>query len=189
MFKTIIFFLFATLSLANLVHANEDIHDHEFEEHASHVHGHAIAHISFDHAVLNIELSLSSIDVFGFEHRPKNDAQREKIAQSIATLEKSDNLFIFKINNTCEIDSVNVSSEIIGSDAEEHDHSDSSQEVTHSDVTANYVFKCPEKDLESIEYLLFDHFPTLDKIEAQFVSEDHQDLFYVTPDNRIQNLK
>ena len=193
----IIFFL--TLYLATIVNAEEDHHhhdeDHEFEEHASHVHGHATANATYESDVLNIELSFSSVDIFGFEHAPKNEKQHKKIAQSIAILEKANNLFQFKKNNACVIDTVDISSEIVESDAnahhehEEHGHDDENNEETHSDVTANYSFKCSENALESIEFIMFDHFPTLEKIEVQFISDKHQALFNALNNNRVQSIK
>ncbi len=72
--KTKIITFFVTIFLTNLVNADEDSHqhteDHEFEEHVSHVHGHATANVSYEHNILNINLSFSSVDVFGFEHDP-----------------------------------------------------------------------------------------------------------------------
>jgi len=186
-------------------HHDHDEEDHTFEEHTSHVHGHATAQISLDHGVLNINKSLSSIDVFGFEHAPKNDEQKNKISQAIKVMQKIENIFVFN-NNACELESVNIESEFKETDngahndhdahedhhdhenENEHGHEDEVEEDSHSDVVANYMFKCDHEGLESIEYVIFDHFPSLEEIEVQFISEDKQSLFHATPKDRIQNL-
>jgi len=190
-------------------HMHEDKHDdHEdedmFEEHSSHVHGHANAQISYARNVLNIKKTLSSIDVFGFEYAPKNDEQKNIISENVKLMEKAENLFSFK-NNACELESAHVESELIESDSgsddhedhHEHEHEDEhhhdahddeAEEESHSDVVANYIFKCDNKKLESIEYLIFDYFPSLEEIEVEYISEDHPALFNAPPSNRIQKL-
>ncbi len=199
MLKARVFIFFISLCLAIPVNAEEDHHHHdevhEFEEHASHVHGHANANVTYENNILKIDLSFSSVDIFGFEHAPKNDEQHKKIAKSIGILEKVDNLFQFKKNSACKIDSVYINSEILKPHSdehhehEEHDHDEANNEETHSDVTVNYLFNCSESDLEAIEYLVFDHFPTLEKIEVQFISNEHQALFNASTDNRIQPIE
>ena len=88
-----------------------------FEEHSSHVHGHATAQISYVENVLNITKTLSSIDVFGFEHAPKNEEQHNKITQSIKTMENAEHLFVFK-NNACELESLHIENELAESDTD-----------------------------------------------------------------------
>ena len=191
-------------------HKNEHMHDNEhadeqmFEEHSSHVHGHATAQISYVENILHIRKTLSSIDVFGFEHAPKNEEQNKTIAQSIGIMEKADLLFRFK-NNACELESVQIENELVESDTDSHQDHDShedehhhdhdeethdkdTEEESHSDVIANYTFKCDSKKLETIEYLIFDHFPSLEEIEVQYISDHNQALFHATHSNRVQKL-
>jgi len=202
--KTFSLFLIVS-SLTNPLLAESDDHDHDhdnhdeqmFEEHSSHIHGHANAQISYSQGVLKIHQSLSSIDVFGFEHVPKNDEQKNIVAQNLELMQKTESLFKFE-NNACQVESVEIKSELHKPDSnsyenhhdheEEHHHDEETNEDTHTDVLADYTFKCDTDKIESIEYLIFDQFPSLEEIEVQFISEDHPALFQATPSNRIQSL-
>lgn len=189
-----------------LLAGSDDHHDHShdletdeslFEEHSSHVHGHASAQVSYENGVLNINKSFSSIDIFGFEHEPKNDEQKIAIKQAVKNLEMTEKLFRFN-GNSCELESVKIESDLIKADVEnheehhdhdhEHHHDEESSDDSHSDVYANYKFKCDNKNINSIEYSIFDYFPTLEELEVQYIGSDHQALFNATPTNRIQEL-
>ena len=200
-FRFILFFIFSLSASQILADSHEHEHEHEhdennlFEEHGTHVHGHAVAQISYVDNILNISKTLPSIDVFGFEHTPKNDEQNNKIMQSIATLENTENIFSFE-NKACELESVHIENGLAKPDVHSHhDHEDhrndadnNNNEKSHTNIVANYIFNCDSKKLETIEYLIFDHFPTLEEIEVQFISDHHQALFNATHSNRIQKL-
>jgi len=195
--RFILFFIFSLSSTSILAdshkHEHHDDEEDLFEEHTSHVHGHASAQISYVQGILNINKTLSSIDIFGFEHAPKNEEQNKIITQAINTMENAENLFSFK-NNACELESFRIDNEIIQPDVDtsqnHHDHEDEHhhEEESHTDVVANYIFKCDNKIFESIEYLVFDHFPSLEEMEVEYIASDHQALFNATPSNRIQKL-
>ena len=187
------------------ISASEDDHAHtddsNFEDQASHEHGHATAQISFSNETLNLELLLPSIDVFGFEHTPQNDEQHEKVIQSKSILRDAQNVLIVIPKGSCHLESVEIEGVIIDSiskknshdhekhDHEEHDDDEEHHENDHSDVNVHYVYQCPNKKPESIEFMLFDHFHTIEEIEVQFVSDETQVLSIATPDERIQSLK
>lgn len=206
-FRFILYFIFS-LSISpaladSLEHEHHDDEEDLFEEHTSHVHGHAIAQISYVQGVLNITKTLSSIDVFGFEHAPKDEEQNNKITQSIKTMQNANQLFIFK-NNACALESVHIENQITESGTDSHQDHDSHEdehhhhdkeahdkdtsEESHTDVIAHYSFKCDQEKLETIEYLIFDHFPSLEEIEVEYISDNHQVLFTATHNNRTQML-
>ena len=187
-----IFFILLIASIQ--ISASEDEHAHtddaNFEDHASHEHGHATAQITFSNDTLNLELLLPSIDVFGFEHTPQNDEQHEKVIQSKSTLKEAQNVLIVKPKETCLIKSTQIESVVIDSISEKNDHGHKEgHEDEHSDVNAHYVYQCSSAKPESIDFMLFDHFHTLEEIEVQFVSDEIQVLSTVTPDKRTQSLK
>ena len=192
--------IFVILLIASIeISASEDEHAHtddaNFEDHASHEHGHATAQITFSNDTLNLKLLLPSIDIFGFEHTPQNDEQREKVLQSKSILKDAQNVLIVKPKESCLIVSTEIESVVIDSISEKNDHGhkedheDEHHEDEHSDVSAHYVYKCSDATPESIDFMLFDHFPTLEDIEIQFVSDEAQVLSTVTPDKRTQSLK
>ena len=192
--------IFVLLILASFkIYSAENDHNHiddeNFEDHASHEHGHATAQISFSNDTLNLELLLPSIDVFGFEHTPQNDEQREKIIQSKLLLQDANKILNIKPNKSCHSESVEIESVLINSISEEnsHDHEerhdDEHHEDEHSDVNVHYIYRCSNAKPESIEFILFDYFPTVEEIEVQFVSDEAQTLSSATPDERIHSLK
>ncbi|QMU60823.1 MAG: DUF2796 domain-containing protein [Gammaproteobacteria bacterium] len=191
------------------IYASEDQHSHDeesmFEEHSAHEHGHASSQITFINHTLNLALSLPSIDIFGFEHEPHNEKEHEIITQSQAILKNADNIISIHPNNECELKSISLESSIIDSvnendkdhndhesdehhDAESHDEEEHNDEE-HSDVSLHYVYSCSQDNLESIEYKIFDHFPTIEEIEVQFVSNETQNLFTATPKSRALSFK
>ena len=202
--------IFVILLIASIeISASEDEHAHtddaNFEDHASHEHGHATAQITFSNDTLNLELLLPSIDVFGFEHTPQNDEQHEKVIQSKSTLKDAQNVLIVKPKESCLIKSTEIESVVINSISEKNDHGhkeghedehhenehheDEHHEDEHSDVNVHYVYQCSNAKPESIDFMLFDHFHTLEEIEVQFVSDEFQVLSTLTPDKRTQSLK
>ena len=192
--------IFVILLIASTeISVSEDEHAHtddaNFEDHASHEHGHATAQITFSNDTLNLELLLPFIDIFGFEHTPQNDEQHEKVIQSKSTLKNAQNVLIVKPKESCLIKSTEIESVVIDSISEKNDHGhkedheDEHHEDEHSDVNAHYVYQCSNAKPESIDFMLFDHFHTLEEIEVQFISDEIQVLSTVTPDKRTQSLK
>ena len=198
----LVFVSYSTCLLAGSDEHHDHSHDREtdeaiFEEHSSHVHSHANAQVSYENGILNINKSFSSIDIFGFEHAPKNEEQKNTVKQAVKKLEMTELLFRFN-GNSCELESVKIESDLIKTDSEshkehhdhtdEHHHDEEVDEDSHTDVFANYIFNCDSKNFNSIEYLIFDYFPTLEELEVQYVGSDHQALFNATPSHRIQKL-
>ena len=69
-----------------------------------------------------------------------------------------------------------------------HDH-DEHHEETHSEVTVLYHFECDNvKKLSSIKVNLFDHFPGIEKLQTQWVTDNVQGGADLTKDSRTINL-
>lgn len=183
------------------LYAAEDNHlEIDHEEHAAHEHGHATSQITFIDSKLNLELLLPSIDVFGFEHEPHNENEYEIIMKSMATLKNADSIVTVHPSNSCKLDFVSLENRIFDlvneenldyndHDSEEHHHDESHEDEEHSDVSIHYKYICSHDNLESIEYKIFDHFPTIEEIEVQFVSNENQNLFTATPNTRALSFK
>jgi hypothetical protein len=56
-------------------------------QHGAHVHGEAELKLALDGTSLELELELPGMDAVGFEHPPRDEAQKAAIAAAIATLE------------------------------------------------------------------------------------------------------
>ena len=170
---------------------NESEHEEEnFEEHSSHEHGHANANISFVNQLLIVKFVLPSIDVFGFEHLPRDEPQHQTVANSKTKLENVSKVFNIYPEDDCEIDNIALESIIFEPDKNHHeeDHHDYGDEV-HSDVTAEYTYNCKTSNLDAIEFVLFDSFPSLKEIKVQYVSAQSQSLYTASSEKRSHSLK
>ena len=48
-------------------------------------------------------------------------------------------------------------------------------EDTHADITAVYRFTCAHPEaLDRVEVRLFDHFPMTERLQVQYITEEHQ---------------
>ncbi|HRQ64769.1 MAG TPA: DUF2796 domain-containing protein [Xanthomonadaceae bacterium] len=79
--RTIILCLAVTLALA--LPASAEIE----RQHDAHVHGEAELKLALDGGALELELELPGMDAVGFEHPPRDAAQKAAIAEAIADLE------------------------------------------------------------------------------------------------------
>ena len=183
------------------LYAAEDDHlEIDYEEHAAHEHGRATSQITFIDSKFNLEILLPSIDVFGFEHEPNNENEHEIILKSMAALKNADSIVTIHPTNSCKLDSVSLESRIFDlvneenldhndHDSEHHHHDESHDDEEHSDVSIHYKYSCSHDNLESIEYKIFDQFPTIEEIEVQLVSNESQNLFTATPKTRALSFK
>lgn len=72
-------------------------------QHGAHVHGLAQASLVVDGGSLALELTVPGMDLVGFEHAPRDDAQRARIAAALATLEASAQWLAFEPAGACEV--------------------------------------------------------------------------------------
>lgn len=154
-------------------HEHKQDHDDEFTALSSHVHGEAIANITFVSSILMVELSLPAINVFGFEHQAKNADQQEVISSQLSTLKQAD--AILNLSPDCLSKHIEVTSNFESS----HDHHEHHDDE-HNDVVATYQFQCNDIDEVEANFTVFEKMNDLHKILVQFVSEHQQNSFTVT---------
>ncbi len=179
------------------VGASEKLHSHDqenmFVEHTAHEHGHASAQITFINNTLKLALSFPSINIYGFEHNPRNDEEHEIILQSQSILNEAGKIITILPTTICKLKSVKLENGMLDSMDNEHtahDHHESeAHDEEHSDVTIHYDYICENESLQSIEFGIFDYFSTIEEIEAQFISNENQKLFTITPKTRSFSLK
>ncbi|MFK7794138.1 MAG: DUF2796 domain-containing protein [Gammaproteobacteria bacterium] len=204
------------------IHAGEDHHSHdedsEFESHAAHEHGHATAQISFVNDSLIVNLTLPSMNVFGFEYAPKNHEQKILVTQMMSTLDDPKSIIAINPTGLCELASKNIASHIIDSlkpnehgehnasetehneehHAKEDDHEDehhnehhtneANHDEEHSDVSIHHKYICSKEKPTSINYNLFNFLPTLEEVEVQYISNSSQQIFTATKNQPLQKL-
>ncbi|MDH0143212.1 DUF2796 domain-containing protein [Aquipseudomonas alcaligenes] len=178
---------FALLPLHAAQAANhEHSHAHAHEEHASldaHEHGLASLNVALDGQTLEIQLQSPAMNLVGFEHEAKSDADKAKVAAARQHLEQPQALFALPIEAKCALQDSELDSPLFGGHAhEEHEHAD---EHGHSDIDASYRFACANAEaLQTLELgSFFGTFPGTEKLEVQLIGPSGQQGAELTPRN------
>ncbi len=169
--------------LAQPEHRKDHVHNHK-----AHVHGVAELTLAMEGNTLEIGFDSPSFNILGFEHKANTPDQRKLVTQAEEALKQPSRLLVFS-GTRCEIQHVTV--DMTGvmhkkdhhghSNHEHHDHRDKNHHKehanhaehndTHSEITANYRFSCEDgAKLSSISLSLFDQFPSIEKINAMWVT-------------------
>ena len=178
---------FALLPLHAAQAANhEHNHAHTHEEHASldaHEHGVASLNVALDGQTLEIQLQSPAMNLVGFEHEAKSDADKAKVAAARQHLEQPQALFALPIEAKCALQDSELDSPLFGGHAhDEHEHAD---EHGHSDIDASYRFACANAEaLQTLELgSFFGTFPGTEKLEVQLIGPSGQQGAELTPSN------
>ena len=178
---------FALLPLHAAQAANhEHSHAHAHEEHASldaHEHGVASLNVALDGQTLEIQLQSPAMNLVGFEHEAKSEADKAKVAAARQHLEQPQALFALPIEAKCALQDSELDSPLFGGHAhEEHEHAD---EHGHSDIDASYRFACANAEaLQTLELgSFFGTFPGTEKLEVQLIGPSGQQGAELTPSN------
>ena len=178
---------FALLPLHAAQAANhEHSHAHAHEEHASldaHEHGVASLNVALDGQTLEIQLQSPAMNLVGFEHEAKSDADKAKVAAARQHLEQPQALFALPIEAKCALQDSELDSPLFGGHAhDEHEHAD---EHGHSDIDASYRFACANAEaLKTLELgSFFGTFPGTEKLEVQLIGPSGQQGAELTPSN------
>lgn len=178
---------FALLPLHAAQAANhEHSHAHAHEEHASldaHEHGVASLNVALDGQTLEIQLQSPAMNLVGFEHEAKSDADKAKVAAARQHLEQPQALFALPIEAKCALQDSELDSPLFGGHAhDEHEHAD---EHGHSDIDASYRFACANAEaLQTLELgSFFGTFPGTEKLDVQLIGPSGQQGAELTPSN------
>ncbi len=136
----------------------------------AHVHGLSQLNLIYQEGVLEIELDSPAANLLGFEHRPRSEAEQERLRQVEAQLKQADDLFQFTPEKACTLQGVEVTSALLQTD-HGHDHADE-QADEHADFRVLYRFACPQ--LKQLALGLFRVFPAIRQIQVQMVVEGRQ---------------
>jgi hypothetical protein len=178
-------------------------HDHGHREHGAHVHGVASLNVAVDGDKLLIELDSPAANLVGFEHAPRDDAQREAVDKAKAQLADGAALFVPDAQAGCALESYGVDMALAKhgdhghAHDDEHNHDadhahahgeDEAHEAhahdadVHSDVHAEYTFTCAEPQaLKTLDVRLFDAFPGTERLRVQSITPSGQSAGELTP--------
>ena len=106
--------------------------DGERREHDAHEHGHGALDIVVEGEELVIELRIPAVNVVGFEHAPKNDAEREAVRRALVPFGDATSLFVLPAEAECEAEEAEAAIASMGhedehegeghADGDGHDH-------------------------------------------------------------------
>jgi hypothetical protein len=158
------------------------MHDHseerEFETHSAHQHGSALASLSLDSNILQLDLQIPANDLFGFEHSPASHEQRKTIEAALNHLAQATS--VLELAPACSMVSQSVETHYLRDAA--------SSDLSHSEVRSIYLWDCGGIPPKTASFSLFSTFPEIKKITIQFISNETQQLETLTPDSAVFNF-
>ncbi|WP_189403824.1 ZrgA family zinc uptake protein [Alteromonas halophila] len=163
----------------------------------AHVHGQAKLLIAQEGNVLHLELSIPVADALGFEHTAQTTAEKKVLKDLAMRLERNAN--IVEIDGQCALQNVShsLAAEVNDShvdhgdshhhehEADKHGHDERHHHAQenedhhiheshgHRDVNAHYQFHCDD-EVSAIRAVLFESMPSLNVIQAQWVTDKAQ---------------
>lgn len=138
----------------------------------AHDHGHAKLDVAVDATTVKITLEAPSESIFGFEHAPRTEAEKQATRAGMKKLESgAKDLFAFAAELGCEPSEVKVSSGMLTDPTKAGKKDGKQSEETHSDVDADYTFTCKKPVAGTdLQVGLIKAFPRLKEIKAQVLS-------------------
>ena len=175
----------ALLPLATGAAAHSHEHDdHDHVEHGSldaHEHGAAQLNVVLDGKVLELQLESPAMNLVGFEHAAKTDADKTKVAAARSHLEQPQALFGLAAGD-CSVSTHELQRPLVTEDGH-NDHHEYAKDSEHSDIHAHYSLDCqkPEKLKQLDLGELFKRFPATEKIQVQLIGPSGQQGLELTP--------
>ena len=165
----------------------------ESRQHGVHVHGVAELTLVLNERDLEIEFSAPAMSIVGFEHKAQSETEIEAVEKAQTALNNGANVFTF-IGTQCVMRDVTVDvsavwrgtaidhAEGVGqpSNAKAHESHESHEkhekhEESHSDISAQYTFRCMEGGSPLAVRVGADELPFgLEEISARWVTDSGQ---------------
>jgi Protein of unknown function (DUF2796) len=143
------------------------------EQHPAHQHGAATLQVSFDGRALRIALEGPSDNLLGFEHAPRNDAQKQAVARAEQQLKQPVQLVGTPPAAECQPQPARVDMNLPAAGSGE----------THSEVEAEWRWDCGKPHaLTHVDVSgLFKAFPRLKQLKVQVVTAQGQKTAILKP--------
>lgn len=140
----------------------------------AHAHGVADLKLAAEGNAVTIQLESPAEEIYGFEHAPKNSAEKEKQRAALELLKsKAGEMIGFDAALGCTFKE--ISTKVDGDGPK------------HSEVLAEFKVEC-SKPLKktSVKIDFSKHFPSMKKIRMQIVSEGKQDAMVLTKPGSVE---
>ena len=157
----------------------------------AHEHGHGRFNVAIDGGTVQMELIAPGADIVGFEHAPKTDEHKAKLAAAKAALGKIESVVGLPKSAGCSLSKAAV--EMPGADGETekkghgHDHghdknhAKDEHEEAHSEFRVTYDLKCSAPGaLGKLTFSYFDSFKAAQELDVTVVTAKGQKAFEVT---------
>ncbi|MDG2115553.1 MAG: DUF2796 domain-containing protein [Porticoccaceae bacterium] len=182
----VIMFLIALKAGAESAHHH---HDHDLPQQDAHLHGYVELTLALERGSLEIHLESPAVNIIGFEHKATSQKQLQTIEQARQTLEASVELFSFD-GGDCSLKQATADFPALAEHSAHDEEEHKTTEESHSEITAHFEYDC-EQDagLDSINVNLIDHFPTIEKIKAMWVTDVKQGAVELTAKSNIIRLR
>lgn len=151
----------------------------EQRHHDAHQHGTAELNLAWEGNIVTVEFESPAVNIVGFEHSPRNAAQKKLVQDALATLRSVDKIFAFTPAAGCRGQATEVETDLSKPHADEH-----------SEFRANYRYSCDKPEaLTTVDILLFKLFPKTNTLRAQVVSAKGQTAVELSPKQNRLNLR
>ena len=141
---------------------------------APHTHGEGKLQILQAGSEWQFVLQLPAADVLGFEYAPSTTSEKKRYEETQKVFLRFED--IFTLSNTCELlDTTLESPWEVANEHEGHAHRN-----THSDFRVAYLLSC-QGPVKRIEMTGFPHWPSLQHVNAIWVTNKGQGALEITP--------
>ena len=183
------------LTFALLISSSVFASENEHREHGAHQHGQAQLNVILEKNDLMVMLETPAMNIFGFEHEPKNEEQKKVVELAIKDIEKITPYFKTDQSAECKIVKIDVDQPFTDheeKDSDEHEaEHEKHEESAHSDVDIEIAFNCqqPSKLTQLDLTDLFKRFPGFQELDAQIISNGQQNAVELTKEQTVLELK
>ncbi|MEX0738793.1 MAG: DUF2796 domain-containing protein [Pseudohongiella sp.] len=155
-----------------------------------HVHGVAQLLLVQDNARIHMEFTSPAINMVGFEHSPRTDAERQAIDEVRRALANLDSILTLSALD-CDVDSIETAvTGMISIDGDTHNHHRHLHDADHAEFTATFELSCSRAQLPSeLVITAFDNFQDLESIHATWSLQDTQGAQHLPRQNTRLRLR
>jgi Protein of unknown function (DUF2796) len=142
------------------------------QRHGAHQHGAAKLQVSVDGSSLQISFEGPADNILGFEHTPKNDAQKRTLARAEEQLRQPTQLFTVSPGAECQAQPARLETRLPAAGTAE----------THSEMQVDWRWDCVRPQaLTHVDVGLFKAFPRLKQLRVEVVTPTGQTATVLRP--------
>lgn len=173
--------------------AHED-HHHHHDSLGAHVHGKGQLELAVEGRQAELVFSAPGMDIVGFEHKPRDEQQRQAVREAVSYLEETP--LIRAAQAQCSLLESNVESSLIDAAGDHHHHDGeghhhhNDDHSSHAEFTVTQMLECqPGLSGLRIEAGLLAQYPDLEELRVTWISDGGQGSARLAPGNRYFTLQ